>query len=75
MGAHLGHTGQLGSGAARDVAASQFQEALLEARLCVPVPIPGLLQPRSFLEKFRPIFSERHAVTWAPGCLQHCHLL
>lgn len=33
------------------IAASRCQEAPLKASLCPPAPTPGLLQPRSFLEK------------------------
>ena len=36
---------------ARGIAASRCKEAALEASLCFPAPTPGLLQPRSFLEK------------------------
>jgi len=36
---------------AGDIATPWCQEASLKASLCFPAPTPGLLQPRSFLEK------------------------
>lgn len=76
VGAHLGHAGQLGCGAGRGhrsitvpggPSQGQFVPPSAHPRAASAKVIPG--------KKFCPIFSERHPVTWAPGCLQHCRLL